>query len=441
MDATDDSRELTILESKGILIKDQLYDGVLTNHRIILTGYVDQKPRSLIYKDLKKIELDTSESGDPVITIFLPSVAGDTKKVILRFTQQNFPDPHQVRLLWYSEINKKIQPTMPVSSKDIPKKDSVTQAFCVKCGTKFVDGSVFCNKCGTQIIYPAEPLPVEQKVEPIQQKDATQKISPVPGETSPKKTSSPIAVDSKTEEKVPFIAPMHKEPQKKKSFFAGSGTRRPTVIVVSALVGVIVLIAVFFVAVPSASHGFDLTSSGLNLTTPEVKDTASPANPVVSLTSSSKTTRTSETTVQTRAPVQTTTPLQTSTTPVQTITQDVSSVQPTLTSAPGDPATVLISYPSFFNAGNGTGLYALLSENIKSNYPLDMVNTELATARTNGYSINKIQVNDQITEGSSAILLVEISWDIGGSPINSSPNVPLVYENSQWKLDTLIISP
>jgi len=38
-----DSREMTILESRGILIKDQLYVAVLTNRRIVLTGYHDQK--------------------------------------------------------------------------------------------------------------------------------------------------------------------------------------------------------------------------------------------------------------------------------------------------------------------------------------------------------------------------------------------------------------
>ena len=127
--------------------------------------------------------------------------------------------------------------------------------------------------------------------------------------------------------------------------------------------------------------------------------------------------------------------------PEPTLTPEISSAPPAFTSAPGDPATVLVSYPSLFNSGNGAGLYALLSENIKSNYPLDTLNKELATARSNGYIIEKIQVNNQIIEEDSAILLVDISWNIVGSPITSSPLVPLVYENDQWKLDTLIVSP
>jgi hypothetical protein len=105
----------------------------------------------------------------------------------------------------------------------------------------------------------------------------------------------------------------------------------------------------------------------------------------------------------------------------------------------GDPATVLVSYPSLFNNGNIAGVHALLSENMKSQYPMDILNNELATSRSNGYVIEKIQVNNQIIEGNSALLVVDISWKIAGSPITTTPIVSLVYENEQWKLDTPIL--
>ena len=127
--------------------------------------------------------------------------------------------------------------------------------------------------------------------------------------------------------------------------------------------------------------------------------------------------------------------------PEQTLTPEDTSAQPAPTPAPGDPSKVLDSYPSLFNAGNGAGLSALLSENMKVHYPVDTLNTELATAGSNGYTIEKIQVTKQIIEENSAILGVDISWKVAGSPTTSTPKFFLVYENNQWKLDSLIVRP
>jgi hypothetical protein len=454
MNAADDNREMKILESKGILIKDQPYHVVLTNRRIILTSYADNKPRSIAIREIQKTELGSDDSRDPVIIIFLPSAAGETKKVILHFSQKNFPDPQQVSSLWSSEINKTIASPVPVSPDIIPKKVSGAPAFCVKCGTKFTDGSVFCNKCGTKILYPAQPLPLDQSDASIQQKVTTQKISPIPGEPSPKKASSPIAGDSNTKEKIPLLEPMHKEPRKQKFSIVGSGTRKPAVLVVSALMGVIVLIAVFFVVVPSASHGFEFNIPGTDLISPEVTVTMSATShvattPTISQTPSrltitptiSKTTSTPATPVRTTAiSVQTSTPVRTPT-PVQTGIPQVVIVQPSFNRTPGDPWSVFVTYPSLFNAGNSAGIYSLLSDNMKSHYPDASLKNELATARSNGYFIEKIQANDQIIEEDSAILEVEIAWKISGSTQTSTPRVFLLYENNQWKLDSLIVSP
>jgi len=176
------------------------------------------------------------------------------------------------------------------------------------------------------------------------------------------------------------------------------------------------------VLVPSGSPLFNLTSPGMNFSVPAFNVTAPAISPLVTTTTISK-------------------PPSTPAIPEQTRTPEVLSAQPAVTSAPGDPATVLVSYPSLFNKGDSAGLFGLLSENIKSQYPMDTLNNDLAAARSDGYIMEKIQVNNQITEGTNAILLVEISWNIIGSPITSTPNVPLVYENNQWKLDTLILSP
>jgi len=125
--------------------------------------------------------------------------------------------------------------------------------------------------------------------------------------------------------------------------------------------------------------------------------------------------------------------------PEPTPIPEVPSAQPAFTSAPGDPSSVLVSYPDLFNTGNREGLYALLSENMKLYSPI--VDSELAAARSNGYIIEKIQVTNQIIEENTAIVDVDISWMVAGTSTTSSPRFFLVHENDQWKLDSLILSP
>jgi hypothetical protein len=433
MNSPADSHEMTILESKGILIHDQIVHAVLTDRRIILTRYSDNKLSigSIYLADIQKIEEDSDDSGDPLIIVVTSSATGEIKKVVFHFSQKNFPDPHQVSSLWASEINVLKQPTIPFSPGDIPKKDPSTPVLCGTCGNTVAAGSVFCNLCGTKIISPVQQNLPEQREERVQDESIAPEISTGNREPAPEKISLSDADDSDTGENVTVVEPLHKEHAKKESFFTRSGPRQPAIIAISAVVGILVLIAVFFMFVPSVSPGFNLTSPGINSIIPEVTGTASAVHPLVTATTISETISPAVTTI-----IQTTT--RTSATAEPTPIPEVSSAQPTLTSAPGDPATVLVSYTSLFNTGNGSGLYALLSENMKSNYPTDILNNELATARSNGYRIEKIQVNDKIMEGNNAILIVDISWNIDGSPITSMQNVPLVYENDQWKLDTLI---
>jgi hypothetical protein len=455
MNPPDDSPEITSLESNGILIKDQLYRAVLTNRRIIFTGYSDQKSRSIVQRDIQRIELDTDAAGDPVLIIFTSTVLGEMKKVILHFSKKNFPDPLPVRSLWYTEINMNLQPATSVSPPTIPitpttpkipvttpTKPPVTQAFCVRCGSKFTDGSVFCNKCGIKIIYPAQPLPPDQidtrvrdsvkipevPLKKIDQppKEIQQEISTEKNELTPKEIqkttpfSAPVVSDTTENVLVPATPSPEPEPSGIVSSSTNFPSRKTAVYGISALVGIIVFITIFFIVLPSASNGFDLTSLGMNSTTPEVKDSASTFSPDVSLITTPKPTYAPEI-------------------PEQQPVTVVPFSQPAFTPVPGDPASVLESYPSLFNSGNTAGLADISSENLKSYSPI--VNSELAVARSNGITIDKIQVNNQSIEGNDAILDVDILWKVAGSQVTSSPRFFLVYEGNQWKLDTLILSP
>ena len=140
-----DSHEMTILESKGILIHDQIFHAVLTDRRIILTRYSENKLiiRSIYFTDIQEIEEDMNYSGNPVIILEISSAKGKIKKVVLHFSQKNLPDSIKERSLWASEINKILRSVFRVSPAQVLKKPPVTKVFCITCGTKFTDGSAF----------------------------------------------------------------------------------------------------------------------------------------------------------------------------------------------------------------------------------------------------------------------------------------------------------
>jgi hypothetical protein len=314
MNSPADSHEMTILESKGILIHDQIFHAVLTDRRIILTRYSDNKLSigSIYLADIQKIEEDSDDSGDPLIIVVTSSATGEIKKVVFHFSQKNFPDPHQVSSLWASEINVLKQPTIPFSPGDIPKKDSVGQAFCVKCGTKFTDGSAFCNLCGTKIIYPIDPIPLQQVEESIRKNVKTSYISIeeiviIEEPVKPEQETIPLfsADNSDASEKVPIIAQKPTEQPKKRSFFTGSFQRKHAIIVVISLVSVILLITAFFVFVPSGSIGFNLTFPGTNFTVPSFNGTPSTTSQLVTTPTVPNTARIPATPVQTRTSVRT----------------------------------------------------------------------------------------------------------------------------------------
>lgn len=342
-----DSHEITVLESKGILIHDQIFHAVLTDRRIILTRYVDNKLsiRSIYFPDIQKIEEDMDYSGDPVIILVTSYAKGKVKKVVLHFPQKNFPDHFKERSLWASEINKMLRSVSWVSPAPVLKKPPVTQAFCVKCGKKCTDSSAFCAKCGTKIIYPVQPLPSQEigtsvrkgmkiteipieKIELPQKNDiSTRKnveITEIPVEKIelPQKESSiPYTNDSDVKENIPFNPPPHKEHEKKKSFFMGSGSRKPAVIAVFVLVCVIIVIVAFFVLFPPGSTGFNFMFPLINATVPSSDGTPSATSHQVTTPTISKTTRAPQTPVQTRTLVRNNTSVRTPAIPVQTMKQ------------------------------------------------------------------------------------------------------------------------
>jgi hypothetical protein len=249
------------------------------------------------------------------------------------------------------------------------------------------------------------------------------------------KISVSSADNPDTREKIPVIVQMPPEPPMKESFFARSGPRKPAIIAGSVIVGVIILIAVFVVVIPSGSPGFNLTAEGEN--SGHILSTQEPTGTVPAATSPGNVPTIATTTTTMDIPDR----VQPSVSSEQTGIPDLLTTEPAFFSASGDPSQVLNSYPTLFNSGDASGLYPFLSATLKSQYTIDELKKKLDTARLNGTVMEKIEVPYESLDENNAKLELIISWKIAGSTKNSTPSFFMVTENGQWKMNSLILSP
>jgi hypothetical protein len=78
---------------------------------------------------------------------------------------------------------------------------------------------------------------------------------------------------------------------------------------------------------------------------------------------------------------------------------------------------------------------------MQSRYPAETLNRELATARSDDYVMERILVRDQTIEEDSAVLDADVYWMIHQSPTSRYRKLFLVFEESRWRLDSLILHP
>jgi hypothetical protein len=404
-----DGRETTILETPDLLVKGQAYHAVLTSQRIILTGEADNTPRSIRLQEVWRIGQDTDPSGDPVIAISIPSAGGTVHSIILHFPLRTFPNAFRLRDLWAAELTKLLQQAVPGPSPVTRPASQDALAFCSKCGNQLARGSSFCNRCGSRI--PSIPVSLPPKrtypqrlEQPVFLNNAPENNELAYREQIPSSTSSPRSWQTP-----PIASARKKKQSKKQSFFSGTRTRKTNAIIGICLVAIIIVAVVILMGNSSELLKGNSTSTGPIVSLPDFSAISLPVIPVGNTETSSE--------------------------------NSGSPAKPVLTFTPDDPGAVLATYPSLFNKGDGAGIQALLSENMRSHYPLDMLNTELAAARSNGYSIAQIQVHDQTIEEGSAVLDADIIWKTGGSSTTSSTKLFLVNEDNQWKLDSLELHP
>jgi hypothetical protein len=422
MSTLNDNREITILESKGIQIKNHHYHIVLTSRRIIFDSASDNLYRSVPLSFIRGIEPGMDYSGDPVLSVTMLSASGEIKKIILRFAKSDFHDPLRTRSRWYTEIRKRIHPHNQVSPVQTPIPVTPAPAFCTKCGKKLVENSVFCDRCGAKVPFPVQSMPPEQHDEIVREPDI------IPEHSSeyrrlPQQGRSVLYTNVPATKKIFSITSSQpKEQWKKKWFSPGFLKKRSTHIIAAGLAAVIIAATVFLTVFPAGIPGFNLPFPDINGTPTDISvadvtlrsERNTPAN-----------TETSSLPAEQEEPAQSEAP--------------GSGLAPMV--AMGDPGAVLSAYPSLFNNGDGPGLRELLSENMKSHYTLDSLDTELTAARSDDYAIERIHVRDQVIEEDSAVLDADVYWMTPRSSTTSSLKLFLVFEDNRWKLDSLILHP
>jgi hypothetical protein len=423
MSLADDRGETTLLDSHGLIVKDQSYRAVLTNRRIILTSGTDHIPRSIILQGFVRIDLATDPSGDPTIIISVPADGGAMHTIILHFPLKTFPNALQLRNLWASEINRllqlSVQGTFPVSrqaSRSVP-------AFCSKCGNNLAGGSAFCDRCGARVLCMLQPYAVSRDYGQGQGHAGIPDIALGTIDVPLSDQSQSTAAKPRGREKIPVAASPGKDLWNKRTLFASTLIKKPGIIVGVVLIAIVVAAAVLVITEPSRGfHAEKPASSDTILSLPVLGAVSMPAIPVTDTGASQETPGS--------PPIS-----------QETVLSESAPSRSALSLAPGDPGEVLAKYPSLFNSADGAGFRPLLSENMKIQHSTDRLNTELETARTKGYSINKIQVTAQSVDEETADVITSVFWDIGDSSFTSSPRIFFVYEDSQWKLDSLVLSP
>lgn len=418
MSAPPDSRATVILDTRGVLVKGKAYHAVLTRECILLTGDTDGVPRKIAMRDVLRTEQDVDHYGDPVLTLCMPVAGGSIHTIIMHFPKERFPNALRLRDLWASEITRLTQQSVPGAS--LPGRQvSPAPAFCSRCGNRLAGGAAFCNHCGARVPGSPRNVPVSWDYSRGQVDDPD--IASGTIELSPRDVSLSSAARSRHQEKASGATMLSKGRGNEDPVLAGS-------VVKLVGIGCIVITTILIIAVvlmmgaPAGSPNRGSDSPGMNLPLPDFSTVQSSFIPAG---------------VVGQGPYN----------PGSSAEQETISVaeneaaRAAAAYGPGEPGALLSGYPLHFNAGDGAGLRDLLSEKMQSDYPAYVLNQELAQARSGGYTMENIRVQDQVIEGDIAVVIADISWNIGGSVVITSPRIYFIREDNQWKLDSLIMQP
>ncbi len=379
-----DINEQIILESSSISIKGIKYRVLLTNYRIALYDAPTKKQNDIALSDVQKVKAESSLNGDPTLILFILSQSGENKKMIFNF----FPDGENERNQWITEISKLIK------FHDNEHPDTF---FCSKCGNQVIDGSLFCNRCGSKIIQPEMVSSSSNEIEQSNHKTTQSKMST-------EKITLPSRNVQYTDTNTPYIRPKesknlhsNNEPILKK--LSLSLPTIPTQIknIPALCCGGLILLIIISAIFSSIMHGSTSSATNTDLST---KSTSS----VVSSTTTAK------------------------------------------TSDPKDAlSTYLFAYQhvgsTFPVKITASSLYNYLSKNATSTTTKDDVGIVVSAIKTR-WDIYDYTIGNTQKMGNRAVVTVDITWQSReGIQISRTEQIPLVFEDNEWKLDKFFYSP
>ncbi|MCD4702809.1 MAG: tetratricopeptide repeat protein [Methanosarcinaceae archaeon] len=106
------------------------------------------------------------------------------------------------------------------------------------------------------------------------------------------------------------------------------------------------------------------------------------------------------------------------------------------------PSDTLSDYMSCFNGRKGEYLCSLLSAELKERTSLDEVEDIMDEYRSNNIRMGGFSHSsgDTSVSGNTAVMKIEIDWNVQGDTITVPHNVSFVFEDRSWKIDGNLIT-
>jgi hypothetical protein len=391
-----------ILRTGGnIFIKSGRFRLVLTDERIFLISDRGGRPGEIDLDAIESVRPGWNAEGDPSVSLGVIAGSGELRTLILSFARDRTGRTVE-RDAWVREISRAL-PARRQSPQSAGGSDGGPAAggaagsgpvYCSRCGKAAPPDAAFCDRCGSRIV-PSGPPQVAARQVPAER---------------------PIAVPGRRKyQDIPLVSPDTVREQVR------PGTRKPSPLkqrrslpkkaMIAAAIVIAVVALVLIIAFTGMAGPVDFLSWNMSgNATPTATATATPSATV---------------------------------TP-EPATPPAAEALPEETAAPAvsdPPEAVFDQYVGFHNAGDAAGLYALLSENAKAANTPDSVATRLATFIEANEYISTYTVASSDVQENSAVLVLDITWIRNGEPVAAQETIPLVRENSQWKLENLIVPP
>ena len=204
----------SLLHAENLVVKSRVFSGELHSGGIILTdsealaGKVSRKPVDIALATIADVGSGTNQAGEPTLALSVRSESGDTRKMIIIFSEWHEGNRSGLRNQWVRVIQDLVatgghlknipglsqlsgsapsspqpqappvvappsyvppaprpQPTYSVPPVPQPTPQQ-TASWCTSCGEQVPAGSLFCHVCGQRVEQQPPSPPVAQPLPP-----------------------------------------------------------------------------------------------------------------------------------------------------------------------------------------------------------------------------------------------------------------------------------